>query len=111
MPPTADGPIELLVVGGSQGARFFSGIMPAAVAALPAELRARLRVAQQARPEDREAVAGEQYPGQEVVEKLPGYLSRNRFARFNGQKLVSRFAFAGLCGLPVFHNRAYRQIR
>jgi len=59
VPPAAGEPIELLVVGGSQGARFFSEIMPAALATLPNELRARLRVAQQARPEDKEAVTGQ----------------------------------------------------
>ncbi len=58
VPPDGDGPIELLVVGGSQGARIFGEIVPAALAALPAELRARLHVAQQARPEDNVAVGG-----------------------------------------------------
>jgi UDP-N-acetylglucosamine--N-acetylmuramyl-(pentapeptide) pyrophosphoryl-undecaprenol N-acetylglucosamine transferase len=51
--------IELLVVGGSQGARIFGEIVPPALAALPAALRARLRVAQQARPEDKDAVAAQ----------------------------------------------------
>src|SRR6185437_6757718 len=41
-PPEPGGPIELLVTGGSQGARIFSEIVPPAVAALPAELRQRL---------------------------------------------------------------------
>jgi UDP-N-acetylglucosamine--N-acetylmuramyl-(pentapeptide) pyrophosphoryl-undecaprenol N-acetylglucosamine transferase len=54
-----DGPIELLVLGGSQGARIFSEIVPPALAALPAELRARLRLSQQARPEDRVDVIGQ----------------------------------------------------
>ena len=55
-PPEAGGPIRLLVTGGSQGARIFSDAMPAAIALLPATLRARLRVAQQCRPEDLERV-------------------------------------------------------
>ncbi len=50
--PKPHGPFHLLVFGGSQGAQFFSDAVPAAVAALPAELRARLSVVQQARPED-----------------------------------------------------------
>ncbi|HVC51027.1 MAG TPA: undecaprenyldiphospho-muramoylpentapeptide beta-N-acetylglucosaminyltransferase [Stellaceae bacterium] len=50
--PDGDRPIELLVLGGSQGARVFSEIVPPALAALPDELRVRLRVSQQARPED-----------------------------------------------------------
>ena len=44
--------LRLLVTGGSQGARVMSDIVPAAVAALPAELRRRLHVVQQARGED-----------------------------------------------------------
>ncbi len=51
-PPLPDGPLELLVIGGSQGARVFSDALPAAIALLPAPLRARLRITQQCRPED-----------------------------------------------------------
>lgn len=57
-PPTVDSPIELLIVGGSQGARVFGEIVPAALAGLPAKLRSRLKVSQQARPEDNVAVEG-----------------------------------------------------
>ncbi|MGQ0741034.1 MAG: undecaprenyldiphospho-muramoylpentapeptide beta-N-acetylglucosaminyltransferase [Alphaproteobacteria bacterium] len=51
-PPDVNGAIRLLVFGGSQGARVLSEIVPAALARLPAELRARLEVTQQCRPED-----------------------------------------------------------
>lgn len=51
-PPAPDGPVNLLVIGGSQGARVFSDVLPQAVALLPEALRARLRVVQQCRPED-----------------------------------------------------------
>jgi UDP-N-acetylglucosamine--N-acetylmuramyl-(pentapeptide) pyrophosphoryl-undecaprenol N-acetylglucosamine transferase len=51
--------VELLITGGSQGARVFSEIVPPALAMLPAELRQRLHVTQQARPEDKDAVAGQ----------------------------------------------------
>ena len=53
--PTATGPLKLLVFGGSQGARFFSESVPAAVALLPQALRARLAIVQQCRPEDLDA--------------------------------------------------------
>lgn len=49
---TADGPLNLLVLGGSQGARVFSEVVPAAVALLPDHLRQRVRVTQQCRKED-----------------------------------------------------------
>ena len=44
--------IELLVLGGSLGARIFSDVVPDAVARLPAAIRARLHVVQQCRAED-----------------------------------------------------------
>jgi UDP-N-acetylglucosamine--N-acetylmuramyl-(pentapeptide) pyrophosphoryl-undecaprenol N-acetylglucosamine transferase len=56
IPSTSGEPFHLLVFGGSQGAQFFSEAIPAAAAALPAELRARLRVVQQARKEDEASV-------------------------------------------------------
>ncbi len=55
-PPEPPAPIHLLITGGSQGARAFSDCLPPALALLPAELRARLRLVQQCRPEDLERV-------------------------------------------------------
>jgi UDP-N-acetylglucosamine--N-acetylmuramyl-(pentapeptide) pyrophosphoryl-undecaprenol N-acetylglucosamine transferase len=49
------GEVHLLVVGGSQGARIFSEIVPAALSLLPEALKRRIRIAQQCRPEDIEA--------------------------------------------------------
>ncbi|MBT6093396.1 MAG: undecaprenyldiphospho-muramoylpentapeptide beta-N-acetylglucosaminyltransferase [Rhodospirillaceae bacterium] len=53
---TVDGPVRLLVIGGSQGARVLSDVVPAAVAALPDGIRSRLHVVQQCRSEDLERV-------------------------------------------------------
>ena len=55
-PPQADGEFRLLVFGGSQGARFFSEAVPPAVSLLAPDLKARLRITQQARAEDAGAV-------------------------------------------------------
>jgi UDP-N-acetylglucosamine--N-acetylmuramyl-(pentapeptide) pyrophosphoryl-undecaprenol N-acetylglucosamine transferase len=57
-PPEPSGPLRLLVFGGSQGAQFFSDVMPKALMALPSELRRRLNVVQQAREEDLERLTG-----------------------------------------------------
>lgn len=43
-------------LGGSLGARIFSQVVPAAIARLPAELRARINLTQQARADDVDAV-------------------------------------------------------
>ena len=51
-----EGALNLLVIGGSQGARVLSQVVPAAIAALPADLRTRLQVSPQARPEDADQV-------------------------------------------------------
>ena len=50
--PPGDYPMSLVVIGGSQGARILSDVVPAAVALLPDSLRANLRIAHQARDED-----------------------------------------------------------
>jgi UDP-N-acetylglucosamine--N-acetylmuramyl-(pentapeptide) pyrophosphoryl-undecaprenol N-acetylglucosamine transferase len=50
-PPVDGGPIRLLVTGGSQGARLLSELVPEAIAALPEDLRNRLKVQQQTRKE------------------------------------------------------------
>jgi UDP-N-acetylglucosamine--N-acetylmuramyl-(pentapeptide) pyrophosphoryl-undecaprenol N-acetylglucosamine transferase len=54
--PQAGGPLHLLVFGGSQGARAMSEIVPAALSRLPHDLKTRLSVVQQCRPEDIEPV-------------------------------------------------------
>ncbi|MBV9250743.1 MAG: undecaprenyldiphospho-muramoylpentapeptide beta-N-acetylglucosaminyltransferase [Acetobacteraceae bacterium] len=51
-----DDEIQLLVLGGSLGARIFSDMVPAALASLPPHLRSVLSVTQQCRPEDIERV-------------------------------------------------------
>ena len=48
--------LAILVLGGSQGARVLSDVVPAALAALPDAARRRLRVVQQCRKEDIERV-------------------------------------------------------
>ena len=81
-PPAPEGPFDLVAVGGSQGARVLSEQVPASVAALDPALRARLRVAQQARPES-EARVREAYAAAGVAaevapffDDLPARLAR-----------------------------------
>jgi UDP-N-acetylglucosamine--N-acetylmuramyl-(pentapeptide) pyrophosphoryl-undecaprenol N-acetylglucosamine transferase len=57
--PAPGGPLRLVVFGGSQGARFFSEMVPSAIALLDPALRSRLVLTQQARPEDEAALKAE----------------------------------------------------
>jgi len=50
--PVADGPFRLIVVGGSQGARVMSDIVPGAIERLDPALQGRLVLTQQVRDED-----------------------------------------------------------
>ncbi len=50
--PDHDAIIEILVFGGSQGAKLFSTVIPKAIAMLPDALRVRVKMTQQARAEE-----------------------------------------------------------
>ncbi|RWR12089.1 UDP-N-acetylglucosamine--N-acetylmuramyl-(pentapeptide) pyrophosphoryl-undecaprenol N-acetylglucosamine transferase [Paenirhodobacter populi] len=50
--PPGDYPMSILVIGGSQGARVLSEVVPEALSLLPDRIRGLLRVSHQARPED-----------------------------------------------------------
>lgn len=47
-----DYPMSIVIIGGSQGARVLTDVVPEAIAGLPEHLRQHLRIAHQARPED-----------------------------------------------------------
>ena len=51
-PPPEGGPYNLLVFGGSQGARFFADALPETLARVPEQVRSSLSVVQQCREED-----------------------------------------------------------
>lgn len=55
-PPDENGLIRILILGGSQGARILSQVIPEAVSRLPEALQRRLDICQQCRPEDIEVV-------------------------------------------------------
>jgi UDP-N-acetylglucosamine--N-acetylmuramyl-(pentapeptide) pyrophosphoryl-undecaprenol N-acetylglucosamine transferase len=70
----AGGPLRLLVFGGSQGARAMSEIVPAALTRLPHDMKLRLSVVQQCRPEDIEQVR-EIYKNAEIRATLETFFS------------------------------------
>ncbi len=65
--------LRLLVTGGSQGANILSQVVPAGLGMLPISLRRRLRVTQQCRPEDIEAVRAT-YAELEIPADLSTYI-------------------------------------
>ena len=67
--PEATGLIKLLIFGGSQGANIFSTVVPAALAELDPDQRARLQVVQQCRREDIDAVR-QAYADAEITAEL-----------------------------------------
>jgi len=85
--PTGDGPIHVLVTGGSQGARILSETAPRALAALPEALRRRLKVQQQSRPETLEA----------GIEAEVAPFFRDMAARLSAAHLVIGRAGASTC--------------
>ena len=101
-PPAPGGQVELVILGGSQGARIFAEIAPPALAALPPDLRRALRVSQQARPEDCARVAAELRDGGISAEvasfftDVPERLARAQLAICRaGASTVAELAVAG----------------
>jgi UDP-N-acetylglucosamine--N-acetylmuramyl-(pentapeptide) pyrophosphoryl-undecaprenol N-acetylglucosamine transferase len=64
-------PIRLSVFGGSQGAHAFAELVPPAIAMLPQDLRTRLRLTQQCRPEDLDRAAAAYRDARVNVELAP----------------------------------------
>jgi UDP-N-acetylglucosamine--N-acetylmuramyl-(pentapeptide) pyrophosphoryl-undecaprenol N-acetylglucosamine transferase len=58
VPSGPDDAFNLVVFGGSQGAQYFSNVVPTAISLLEDPLRKRLKVTQQVRPEDMETARG-----------------------------------------------------
>ncbi len=69
--PSTEGPLRLVVFGGSQGARAFADLVPPAIAALPETLRQRLRIVQQCRSEDLDRVTEAYRQARADVELMP----------------------------------------
>ena len=108
MPPVPGQPIELLILGGSQGARIFSDVVPPSLAALPSELRGALRISQQARPEDRDRVvadlqaAGIAAEVETFFNDVPARLARAHIMVCrSGASTISELAAAGRPALLV----------
>ena len=81
--------IVLLVFGGSQGARFFSDIVPQSVADLSTDLKNRLQIIQQCRPEDLSRVK-EAYSIAGVEAKIDNFFNNLPELMANAHLIISR---------------------
>ncbi|SCY10836.1 undecaprenyldiphospho-muramoylpentapeptide beta-N-acetylglucosaminyltransferase [Paracoccus tibetensis] len=95
-----EGPLRLLVIGGSQGARVLSDIVPAAVAALPEELRARLTVSHQARAEDMDRVT-KAYADAGIAAEVQPFFADVPDRIADAQLVISRSGASSLADITV----------
>jgi UDP-N-acetylglucosamine--N-acetylmuramyl-(pentapeptide) pyrophosphoryl-undecaprenol N-acetylglucosamine transferase len=95
-----DYPMSLVVIGGSQGARILSDVVPAAVALLPDALRRNIRVAQQAREEDVSRVTAA-YAGAGIKAEIATFFDDipRRFSE--AQLIISRSGASSVADIAV----------
>ncbi len=88
---TEEGLFRVLVTGGSQGARVLSEVVPDGLAMLPINLRRRLQVTQQCRPEDIDDVRS-RYSSHDIPAELATYIDDM------ASKLAGAHLFIGRAG-------------
>ncbi len=98
--PPGDYPMSVVVIGGSQGARILSDVVPAAMAMLPEALRNRLRVAQQARDEDMARVA-EAYDAIGMLAEVKPFFADIPKRLAEAQLVISRSGASSVADISV----------
>lgn len=98
--PPGDYPMSVLVIGGSQGARILSDIVPAAIASLPPEMRQHLRVAHQARGED-EARVREFYDSHGIAADVQPFFNDVPSRMSECQLVISRSGASSVADIAV----------
>ncbi|KAI95372.1 UDP-diphospho-muramoylpentapeptide beta-N-acetylglucosaminyltransferase [Rhodomicrobium udaipurense JA643] len=100
-PPSSQAQLNLLIVGGSQGARYLSDILPQALQLLPDQMRDRLFVMQQCREEDIDRVF-DTYEGCGIAAELATFFEDLPSKMSNSHLIVARSGattVAELCAL------------
>ena len=97
---TADSPIRITVTGGSQGARIFADVMPGAIAALPEQIRQRIRLSQQCRAEDLDRVT-EAYRTAKVNVDLQPFFTDLPERMANSHLVIARSGASTIAELTV----------
>ena len=95
-----DYPMSLVVIGGSQGARILSDVVPAALAALPEHLRRNLRIAHQARAEDLPRVV-ETYDAAGLMAEVEPFFTDIPRRLSEAQLVISRSGASSVADISV----------
>ncbi|MEZ5884690.1 MAG: UDP-N-acetylglucosamine--N-acetylmuramyl-(pentapeptide) pyrophosphoryl-undecaprenol N-acetylglucosamine transferase [Paracoccaceae bacterium] len=98
--PPGDYPMSLLVIGGSQGARILSDVVPGALAQLPEALRRNLRVAHQAREEDQARVVAA-YEGAGISAEVAPFFRDVPRRLSEAQLVISRSGASSVADISV----------
>lgn len=98
--PPGDYPMDLLVIGGSQGARILSDVVPAAIAGLPDDLKRNLSVSHQAREEDIDRVVAA-YEGGGVVAEIAPFFNDIPRRLSECQLVISRAGASSVADISV----------
>ncbi|WP_298969984.1 UDP-N-acetylglucosamine--N-acetylmuramyl-(pentapeptide) pyrophosphoryl-undecaprenol N-acetylglucosamine transferase [uncultured Roseobacter sp.] len=95
-----DYPMELLVIGGSQGAGILSDVIPPAIAGLPMDMLRNIRVSHQARDEDHERVT-EFYAEQGINADVQPFFHDVPRRMTEAQLVISRAGASSVADLSV----------
>ncbi len=95
-----DYPMSILVMGGSQGARALSDIVPGAIANLPAEMLRNIRVSHQARAEDHDRVA-EFYASHGITADVQPFFHDVPARMSEAQLVISRAGASSVADISV----------
>jgi UDP-N-acetylglucosamine--N-acetylmuramyl-(pentapeptide) pyrophosphoryl-undecaprenol N-acetylglucosamine transferase len=95
-----DIPMSILVIGGSQGARILSDVVPEAIGRLPGTIRANLRVGHQARAEDHARVVEAYAKGDIAAEVAPFFEDLPR-RMAEAQLVISRSGASSVADISV----------
>lgn len=98
--PPGDYPMSILVLGGSQGARIMSDIVPPAIAALPEHIRRNIRVSHQARAEDLERVQ-EYYASELITADVQSFFEDVPRRMVDAQLVISRSGASTVADVSV----------
>jgi len=98
--PPGEQACAILAIGGSQGARILSDVVPAALAALPETLRRSLRVSHQAREEDADRVAAF-YAGAGIPAMVQPFFTDLPARMAEAQLVISRAGASSVADIAV----------